>query len=220
MDWNNRNVAVLFGDGASAFFLEACEKKEGLLGEELGCYGQVRNILTVHGWGMRYANHGIPMGQSEWQFEGPEIFKKAVNGMVTASKRVLNKCGLTINDIDLIVPHQANLRIINAVAKRIDAPEEIVFVNVHRYGNMSAATAPVALVEAVEEGRIKPQSKILVPAFGGGLTWCAHIIQWGERIEPLGGSDIQLQPCDKTGLELVEEIRAKKALFFRAPEEV
>jgi 3-oxoacyl-[acyl-carrier-protein] synthase-3 len=220
MDWNNRNVAVLFGDGAAAFFLEACEKTEGLLGEELGCFGEVRDILTVHGWGMRYANQGIPMGQSEWQFEGREIFKKAVIGMARASEKVLKKCGLNINDIDLVVPHQANLRIIKAVAKRAGFPEDKVFVNVQRYGNMSAATVPVALVKALEEGRINPKSRILIPAFGAGLTWCAHIIQWGERIAPLSVSDIQLPTCDKTGLELVAELRANKALFFRAPGEV
>jgi len=212
MDWSNRNVAILFGDGASAFFLEATDREEGLLAESLGCYGDVRDILTVHGWGIRYANQGIPMGQTEWQFEGQEIFKKAVNGMAVATKKVLEKCGFTIHDMDVVVPHQANLRIIKAVAKRANIPLDKIFVNVHRYGNMSAATAPVALVEAVEEARIKPHSKILVPAFGGGLTWCAHIIQWGERVAPLGESDVELPPCEKTGLELVEAFRAKKAL--------
>ncbi len=214
MDWNDRNVAILFGDGAAAFYLEASDKEEGLLAEALGCYGDVRDILTVHGWGMKYANQGIPMGQSEWQFEGQKIFKKAVDGMAGASEKVLEKCGLAKKDIDLVVPHQANLRIIKAVAKRADMPMNKVFVNVHRYGNMSAATPPVALVEAVEEGRVSPKSTILIPAFGAGLTWCAHIIQWGERVEPMDESEVELPPCDKTGLELVEEIRAKKALWL------
>jgi 3-oxoacyl-[acyl-carrier-protein] synthase-3 len=213
MDWDNRNVAVLFGDGASAFYVEATDKEEGLLAEELGCFGEVREILTVHGYGLKYANQGIPLGQTEWQFEGQKIFKNAVTGMVSASKKVLEECGLTTNDLDIVVPHQANLRIIEAVAKRIDVPMDKVFVNVHRYGNMSAATAPVALVEAVEEGRIGPGSIILVPAFGAGLTWCAHIIRWGDRVDPLGETDVELPPCDKTGLEMVQEIRAKKALW-------
>jgi 3-oxoacyl-[acyl-carrier-protein] synthase-3 len=216
MDWDNRNVAVLFGDGASAFYVEATDKEEGLLAEELGCFGEVRDILTVHGYGLKYANQGIPLGQTEWQFEGQKIFKNAVTGMVGASKKVLEKCGLTTDDLDIVVPHQANLRIIEAVAKRIGVPMDKVFVNVHRYGNMSAATAPVALVEAVEEGRISPGSIILVPAFGAGLTWCAHIIKWGDRVEPLGETDVELPPFDKTGLELVQEIRAKKALWAGA----
>jgi len=212
MDWNNRNVAVLFGDGASAFYVEATDNEEGLLAEQLGCYGDVRDILTVHGWGMKYANQGVQMGQSKWQFEGQKIFKKAVDGMAIASEKLLEKCGLTESDLDLVIPHQANLRIINAVAKKIGIPMDKVFVNVHRYGNMSAATAPVALVEAVEEGRIIPHGKILVPAFGAGLTWCAHVIKWGERVAPLGESDVELPPCDKTGLELVKEIMAKKEI--------
>lgn len=219
MDWDNRNVAVLFGDGASAFYVEATDQEEGLLAEELGCFGEVREILTVHGYGLKYANKGIPLGQTEWQFEGQKIFKKAVTGMVGASIKVLEKCALTTSELDLVIPHQANLRIIEAVAKRIDVPMEKVFVNVHRYGNMSAATTPVAMVEAVEDGLIGPGSKILVPAFGGGLTWCAHIIKWGERVAPLNESDVELPPCHKTGLELVEEIMAKKALWAGAPGE-
>lgn len=210
MDWDNRNVAVLFGDGAAAFYLEASEEQVGLLGEELGCYGEVRDILSVHGWGMKYALHGMALGNANWEFEGQEIFKRAVVGMVTASAEVLAKQAMTTADVDLVVPHQANLRIIEAVAKRADIPADKVFVNVHRYGNMSAATAPVALVEAVDEGRVNPGSHILMPAFGGGLSWCAHLFKWGERVTPLGRSDIELPPCNKTALELVQGIIAAK----------
>jgi 3-oxoacyl-[acyl-carrier-protein] synthase-3 len=86
-----------------------------------------------------------------------------------------------------------------------------VFVNVHRYGNMSAATVPVALVEALEEGRVKPNSLLLLPAFGAGLTWCAHLVRWGERVTPRGSSEAELPPCDRTGLEMVREFRRRKA---------
>lgn len=211
MDWENRNVAVLFGDGAAAFYLEAGDGEEGLLGEELGCYGEVRDILSVHGWGMKYALQGMQLGNSNWEFEGQEIFKRAVTGMVKASADVLQKSGMGIADIDLVVPHQANLRIIEAVAKRSSVPADKMFVNIHRYGNMSAATAPVALVEAVEEGRVKPHNHVLMPAFGGGLSWCAHLFKWGERVEPLGQTDVDLPPCDKTALELVQGIIKSKA---------
>ncbi len=214
VDWDNRNVAILFGDGASAFYLEATEREEGLLAEELGCNANVRDILTIHGWGLNYTNQGIPNGLTDWQFEGQEIFKQAVGGMVGATEKVLKKCDLTIDDIDLVVPHQANLRIIKAVGKRARIPMQKMFVNVHRYGNMSAATAPIALVEAVEEGRVSPQSKILIPAFGAGLTWCAHVIKWGDRIEPLEKSTVELPFCDRTGLQLVEEMRALKNNFL------
>src|SRR6185437_13663233 len=116
----------------------------------------------------------------------------------------------TMNDIALVVPHQANLRIIDAVAKRAGAAPEMVFLTVQKYGNMSSATAPVALVEAVEEGRIAPGTLVLMPAFGGGLTLSAHLIRWGQRITPLCPSDAELPPCSKTALELVNEIRAEK----------
>lgn len=210
MEWSNRNVAVLFGDGAAAVYLEAVDEPQGLLGEELGCIGAVRDILSVHGWGMRYANQGLTMGDSWWEFDGQEIFKRAVQAMSTASSRVVEKCGLTVDDIDLVVPHQANLRIIDAVAKRVGVPADKVFVNVHRYGNMSAATAPIALVEAVEQGRVGAADAILMPAFGGGLTWCAHLLRWGERTTPLEQSDVELPPCEQTALELVQDLISSK----------
>jgi 3-oxoacyl-[acyl-carrier-protein] synthase-3 len=211
MEWDNRNVAVLFGDGAAAVYLEASDEEEGLIDQQLGCYGDVRDILTVHGWGMKYANQSVQMGNSHWQFEGQEIFKKAVVGMVSASNAVLERQGLSRDEVDLVVPHQANLRIIDAVAKRAELPADKVFVNVHRYGNMSAATVAVALVEAIEEGRVKPRNYVLLPAFGGGLSWCAHLIKWGARTEPRSLSSAELPPCDKTALELVQDIRRRKA---------
>ncbi len=210
MDWDNRNVAVLFGDGAAAFFLEASAERQGVMAESLGCYGKVRDILSLHGFGVEWVNQGRILGDIEWVFEGQEIFKRAVKGMTDASENVLQKAGLPAEEIDLVVPHQANLRIIDAVTNRAGIPAEKVFVNIHRYGNMSAATALIALVEAVEEGRVQPGSNILMPAFGGGLTWSAHLLKWGERTTPLSHSDAELPPCDKSALELVQEIRRRK----------
>jgi 3-oxoacyl-[acyl-carrier-protein] synthase III len=212
MDWNNRNVAVLFGDGAAAFFLEASEEPQGVMAESIGCYGEVRDILSLRGWGVEYANQGIMFGDIQWQFEGQEIFKRAVKGMANACKDVLEKSALSIDEIDLVVPHQANLRIIEALTNRTKTPAEKVFVNIHRYGNMSAATAPIALVEALEEGHVQPGSNILMPAFGGGLTWCAHLLKWGQRTRPLATSDAELPPCNYSALELVLEIRRRRGL--------
>jgi 3-oxoacyl-[acyl-carrier-protein] synthase-3 len=206
MEWNNRDVAVLFGDGASAFVVEGTDRPEGLITESLGCFGEVRDILSVHGWGTRYANSQVMLGVTHWQFEGQEIFKRAVSGMGAACKKVLEKAGLTKEEIDVVVPHQANLRIIDALIRRVGVDRKKVYVNIHRYGNMSAATAPIALVEAIEEDWIHPGDNVLIPAFGGGLTWCAHLIKWGERVKPLGTTETDLIPCDKTGLELVHEI--------------
>ena len=110
-----------------------------------------------------------------------------------------------------MVPHQANLRIIESVAKHARIPMEKVFLTVARYGNMSAATVPVALVEALEEGRVKPGAMLLMPGFGGGLTLCSHVVRWGDRVTPLGTSPMELPPTDKTALEIVNEFRAKRA---------
>jgi 3-oxoacyl-[acyl-carrier-protein] synthase-3 len=216
MDWTNRGVAVLFGDGCAAVVLQATddvneEPNVGLLGEQLGCYADARQTLRVRGMGCTYANRGLMLGDTQWDFDGQEIFKRAVHGMGEAAAAVMAKCGVTPDQIDLVVPHQANLRIIEAVVKRAHIPMDKVMLTVQRYGNMSAATVPVALVEALEEGRVKPGALILMPGFGAGLTLCAHLVRWGDRVTPLGTSTADLPPCNKTALELVNEIRAIKA---------
>jgi 3-oxoacyl-[acyl-carrier-protein] synthase-3 len=212
MDWENRGVSVLFGDGCAAVVLQATDREEGLLAERLGCDSDARGTLVVKGMGTRYANYTRMYGDTDWIFEGQEIFKRAVIGMSGACADVLASRHITADDISLVVPHQANLRIIEAVAKRAGVPMERVFVNVHRYGNMSAATVPVALVEALEEGRIQPGQLVLLPAFGAGLTWCAHLVRWGDRVTPRGSTDVELPPCNTTALEMVQHvIRKKKA---------
>ncbi len=209
MDWSNRGVAVLFGDGCAAVVLEATDREEGVLAEKLGCDAEARSTLVIQGMGGRYADFQRRYGLTNWVFEGPEIFKRAVMGMSGACAEVLAARGLTAADIDLVIPHQANLRIIEAVAKRSGLPMEQVFVNVHRYGNMSAATVPVALVEALEAGRVTPHSTLLLPAFGAGLTWCAHLLRWGDRVTPKGEADVELPACDRTALQLVQALIAK-----------
>jgi 3-oxoacyl-[acyl-carrier-protein] synthase-3 len=210
MDWENRGVAVLFGDGCAAVVVQATDKQEGILGEELGCLAHVRQTLRVRGMGVAYANQDVSVGVTEWDFDGQEIFRHAVQGMSQASAAVMKKCGVTPDDIDLVVPHQANQRIIDAVVSRAGIPAEKVMLTVARYGNMSAATVPVALTEALEEGRVKPGSLILMPAFGAGLTVCAHLVRWGDRVTPLGESDAQLRPVKQSALEMVNALRAKK----------
>lgn len=216
MDWEDRNTAVLFGDGAGAVVLQATEREEGLLSERLGCYGDARGILDIRGVGARYANLGLPYGFTVWNFDGQEIFKRAVVGMAQAGQEALAKRGLTVSDVDLLVPHQANRRIIDAVGRRVGIDPEKVFVNVQRYGNMSAGTIPVALTEALEEGRVRPGANLLMPSFGAGLAWCAHLVRWGERTAPLGTSDAELPPCERSALELVKELRARRAAHHEA----
>ncbi len=208
LDWSNRNVAVLFGDGAAAVVLQASEKEEGMIGSVLGCDSEARQTLRVRGFGCSYANVGVTLGDTIWDFDGQAIFKRAVSNMSEASARVLKECGISSGDVDLVVPHQANLRIIEAVAKYADIPMDRVMVTVHKYGNMSAATVPVTLVEALTLGRVTPGSTILMPAFGGGLTYCSLLVRWGERVTPLGTSPAELPPPTKSALEMVNAIRA------------
>lgn len=219
MDWDNRNVAVLFGDGAAAVVVQASSSEAGVIADHLGCAADARASLRVRGIGCAYANRGVTLGDTEWDFDGQEIFKRAVHGMVQASARVLEKCGTTPDQVDLVVPHQANLRIIDAVVSRLGIPMDKVMLTVQRYGNMSAATVPVALTEALAEGRVAPGALVLMPAFGAGLTVCAHLVRWGERVTPLATSDAALPPCESTALEIVNALRSSKAAR-RAPRPV
>ena len=211
MDWENRNVSVLFGDGCAAVVLQASEDGSGIVADKLGCYADARHILRVRGHGTTYANRDVSYGDTLWDFDGQEIFKRAVHGMGEASAYVLAKGGVAPSDVHVLVPHQANLRIIEFVAKRAGIPMERVFLTVQKYGNMSAATVPVALVEALEEGRVPPHSLLLMPAFGAGLTWCAHLVRFGARTTPIDTADVELPPCGDTALDLVNALRARKA---------
>ena len=210
MDWSNRNVAVLFGDGAAAVVLQATDRAEGVLDSVLGCDTEGRATLRIRGFGCGYANRGIMYGDTLWDFDGPQIFKRAVKGMSEASAKVMAKCGVTAEQIDLCIPHQANLRIIEGVAKYAGVPMEKVMLTVQRYGNMSAATVPVALVDALEEGRVRPGATLLMPAFGAGLTFCSLVVKWGDRVTPLGTSNRELPRLTKTALEMVQEIRKRQ----------
>jgi 3-oxoacyl-[acyl-carrier-protein] synthase-3 len=138
--------------------------------------------------------------------------------MGAASESTLGKLGLKTQDVNLVIPHQANLRIIEAVAKRTRVPIDRVYINIQRYGNMSAATVPVALCEALEEGRVQPGALLLLPGFGGGLSYCAHVVRWGERTSPRGESDVELPPNGRTALQIVRDLmEAKKVLTNQEP---
>lgn len=210
MDWSNRNVAVLFGDGAAAVVLQASDTPSGVIGTVLGCDAEARQTLRVRGMGCSYVKGGLTYGDTLWDFDGQAIFKRAVHGMSDACGRVMHAAGVTAADIDLVVPHQANLRIIEAVAKYAGVPMERVMLTVQRYGNMSAATVPVSLVDALKEGRVKPGGLVLMPGFGGGLTFGALLVKWGERTTPLRESTATMPPSAQTALEMVNVIRARQ----------
>lgn len=202
VNWERRDSAVLFGDGAGAVVLEAADTPAGLLATKTGCDSEDRDILHITNFGSDLDKY-VPIGPSDLLFEGREIFKRAVKGMSEACDDVLAQASLSLDDIDVLVPHQANLRIIQAIQHRLKVPDEKVMVNIGEYGNTSAATITIALCEAVEQGLIKPHANIMSAAFGAGLTWAASYIKWGERVTPISVSDAALPACDKTGLELV-----------------
>ena len=203
LNWSSRDTAVLFGDGAGAVVVEPSQKEAGLLFSHLGCEGEAADALQVPNFGTAGNRFVENYGSFGVQFDGREIFRRAVKGMALETRIVLDKLGLTEADIDRIIPHQANLRIIESLAKHLKVDMSKVEVNIHNYGNTSAATIPVAMVEALEAGRIKPGDRILLAAFGAGLTRAAGILRWGDRTTPLKQSDAELPPCDQTALEIL-----------------
>ncbi|MEO8004834.1 MAG: beta-ketoacyl-ACP synthase 3, partial [Betaproteobacteria bacterium] len=212
MDWDNRTPSVLFGDGAGAVVIRSSDEPYGILSEVLGCVYSSRDELRINGIGSAFANAGFTLGTTDWDFNGPEIFKQAVLGMSSGARQVLAKSGYSSEEIDLVIPHQANLRIVEAVARRTGFPMERVFTNLQTRGNLSSASIPVALVEALEQSRIQAGNLILIPAFGGGMTWSAHVIRWGQRTSPMGYSTIELPSPDRTALDIVSALRESKGL--------
>ncbi|MEQ8953068.1 MAG: ketoacyl-ACP synthase III [Gammaproteobacteria bacterium] len=204
MDWSRRDVAVLFGDACGAVILEATDKEEGLLGARIGCEADAKYAIQITNLGSSYSRLDDEFLYVGWNFEGQEVFKRAVRAMSTACAEVLQAAGLGVDDISLVVPHQANKRILDALARKVGIDENKVFINVQKYGNTSAGTIPVALAEALEQGLVKPGDYLLTASFGAGLTWGAGLIKWGDRTTPLQASDAQLPPCDKTALEILE----------------
>ncbi|WP_087016010.1 ketoacyl-ACP synthase III [Thaumasiovibrio subtropicus] len=205
LDWSKRDTAVLFGDGAGAVVLSQTEQPLGLQQAKLGCDAEGRDILAIPKFGTAMDRFDPLGGYFEFNFIGREIFKRAVKGMTSAAHNVLTQAQLSSENIDVVIPHQANLRIIEALCDYAKIPVEKAFVNISRYGNTSAATVPIALCEAVEQGHIQPNSKILTAAFGAGLTWGAGLIQWGDRVTPISQNTSTLPPCEQTATELLAE---------------
>lgn len=178
-DWTDRNTCVLFGDGAGAAVLGQVEKG-GILSVHLGADGRQGDLIKLPAGGSRMpaTKKSIEDKQHFIKMNGSELFKHAVRIMADAALEATRPLGITAEDISLVIPHQANVRILSAAAKRMGLSEDKIYLNIEKYGNMSAASSAIALVEAVEEGRIKKGEKILLDAFGGGLTWGAIVIEW------------------------------------------
>ncbi|WP_342440033.1 beta-ketoacyl-ACP synthase III [Paenibacillus sp. FSL L8-0436] len=179
-DYTDRNTCVLFGDGAGAVILGEVPEGRGFQSFDLGAEGSGGSLLKMEAGGSRMpaSQQTIDDKKHFIYMNGREVFKFAVRVMGTATERVLTKAGLAKEDIDLFVPHQANIRIIQSAMQRLDLPEEKCVINVDRYANTSAASIPLALVEAAEEGRMKEGDTVLMVGFGGGLTWGASVLKW------------------------------------------
>lgn len=182
LDWKDRNTCVLFGDAAGAVVLQAREAEHGLMASAMGSDGSLAELLMLPGGGSRNpaSEQTVRDGLHYMKMAGREVFKHAVNNMVSAAKKALAHSHLTVDDVNWIIPHQANLRIIDAIADRLGAPREKLVVNLDKYGNTSAATIVVALDELARSGRMKKHDKVLLVAFGGGFTWGALVVEWDK----------------------------------------
>ena len=180
LDFGDRGTSVLFGDGAGAVVIEASNASVGIESAVLRADGSKADLLLLPGGGSRHPVSGDSQknGLHYIKMAGAETFKLAVQMMSEAAVQAIQEAGLRQEDIDLFVPHQANIRIIDAIAKRLKLPAEKVFVNIQKYGNTSAASIPIALCEAVEAGKVKRGDKLLLVAFGGGFTWGACVTEW------------------------------------------
>lgn len=184
VDWSDRNTCVLFGDGAGAAVLQAVQPGYGMLGFDLGSDGSGGELLKVE----RGDSAGLDVGTEHLGLlttcknriiqNGREVYRFAVNIMGESAVRALETCGIASEDVDLFVPHQANVRIIDAAAKRLGLSSDKVFVNLEKYGNTSAASIPIALCEAREQGKIRSGSTVVMVGFGGGLTWASCVMKW------------------------------------------
>lgn len=172
-DWSDRATCVLFGDGAGAAVMTPCEAGEGILGTYMRSDGALADLLHIPAGGTRQPTtlESVQRGDHFIKMKGDGVFKYAVRAMEDAAHQVLKQANVSLDDVDLFIPHQANVRIIDAVQRRLRLPDEKVVVNLDRFGNTSSATIPIALDEAVRGGRVNKGDLVLLVAFGGGLTW-------------------------------------------------
>lgn len=179
-NYSDRNTCVLWGDGAGAALLTGVESPRGILGWSMGADASGKDLISIEAGGSNMPGNQETVDRNlhTIRFEGREVFKFAVKIFEESMDEALNRAGITSDDIDLFVMHQANIRIIEAAAKRYGLGPERVYINVDRYGNTSAASIPIALSEAVAEGRLKPGMVVAMVAFGAGLTWASAVIRW------------------------------------------
>src|SRR5574341_2035255 len=188
VNWQDRNTCILFGDGAGAFVLQASEQPGGVLSAVMHSDGSGSNLLTLEGGGSHFpaTEATIHDGKHYIQMDGNEVFRFATRVMASATQEALDAAGLTVEQVQWIVPHQANIGIIEAAARGLKLPMDRFIVNIDGYGNTSTASIPIAIVEAVECGQIKPGEKLVMVGFGAGLTWGALAAEWTGPIPSKG----------------------------------
>ncbi|MGQ9627711.1 MAG: beta-ketoacyl-ACP synthase III [Anaerolineae bacterium] len=181
VDWEDRSTCVLFGDGAGAVLLSASEAPGGVLSSILGADGSGSDLLIIPGGGSRHPASLETVNQRLHyiRMDGHQIFRFAIQVMQEATRQAIEMAGIPLEDVELLIPHQANIRIIQSAAKGIKLPMEKIFTNLEHYGNTSAASIPIALCEAIEAGFVKSEDHLVLVGFGAGLTWGAAVIQWG-----------------------------------------
>ena len=206
LDWTDRNTGVLFGDGSGAVILEPGEGDEGLLAADIGNNGAAAGALMVDNFGTAVDRMNYDILELTFNFDGREIFKRATIGMMKSANTAMAQAGVGIDDVDLVIPHQANQRIIQAVGHKLGVDPDKVYVNVDRFGNTSASSIPIAMSEAVEAKRVNAGDLILMPAFGAGLSRGAGLLRWGRRTESLGQSDAELPPCGQTAVDILRPV--------------
>jgi 3-oxoacyl-[acyl-carrier-protein] synthase III len=221
VNWKDRSTCILFGDGAGAFVLQASDQPGGVLSAVMHSDGSGGNLLTLEGGGSRYpANEStIHDGKHFIQMDGNEVFRFATRVMASATEEVLACAGLTKDQVQWIIPHQANIRIIKAAARGLNLPMERFIVNVEKYGNTSTASIPMAMVEALEKGQIKAGEKIVMVGFGAGLTWGALAAEWTGPIPSKGHvrpeqyrTFARLRSLVRRGLRFIEGLLYRKEL--------
>lgn len=181
LDYTDRSTCILFGDAAAAVVLQPTTNDTGLLSFELGSDGSQAHHLWVPGGGtVNPVSQKVVDNREHYiRMNGQEVFKFAVRKLASSLNNITASAGMTVHDLDVIIPHQANLRIIETAAKHLGVPMDKFFVNLHKYGNTSAASIPLALVEAIEEGRVKPGDTVGMVAFGSGLSWAGAVVKMG-----------------------------------------
>lgn len=181
-DWSDRSLCVLFGDAAGAAVIRPCDEGRGMIHSVLKSDGSLADLLKLPGGGSRHpaSEETLKQGLHFMKMDGREVFKHAVTCMISAARQTLEDTGLAVEDLSLIIPHQANMRIIKAISDRLGGEESQYFVNLDRYGNTSAASVIIALDEAYRSGRLKKGDLALLVAFGGGFVWGASLLEWSK----------------------------------------